>query len=520
MRARTPAGLAMILSSGIGLLLASAAAALGAPQQWIVAPARTPEGTALARASGAHRVDPVLGIWTAPAPVAHRLAGRLRARGLLRFEEPDVRLVPQRMVVQQAATGGDWWRAPALAGAGETPVGPGGPASAPIAMIEFGGFDASHPDIPPSVTLRRPPTNPLIDTAHGTAIASLIAGRGPGVLGLSPGADVRVYGGSGFCSDAAGAIRQAVADGAKVITMSYGFSGPGPCLAHRVATSFASAFAVVVASAGNDRAQPWTQPANDYHVLTVGSLNAVDQPTGFSNQSTSIDISAPGEAVGVACPVPADVEDGVPDGHCTWSGTSFSAPIVAAIAARVRAARPDLTGSQVQILLALYAHDLGKSGWDISTGYGRVDLAAALAAPAPVDDVLEPNDDVAWVDGHRFRPDQPLLRFRRNDRFFATVDALKDPVDVYPVWVGPHESIKVTLNPKVGRLVLSIHYPNTRSVATRGSVIAAAPARPGRRGVVEATNYTAKGVKIWVAIVFPKGPDQLFTDYRLTLRRG
>ena len=128
-------------------------------------------------------------------------------------------------------------------------------------------------------------------------VASVIAGRGPHVLGVNPGSDVRVYQTTGLCSDTAAAIRQSVRDGAKVVSMSYGFAGPGICLTHEVATSYAAAFAVVVAAAGNERAQPWMQPANDLHVLTVAALNAFDQPTGFTHQSTSTDIAAPGEGI-------------------------------------------------------------------------------------------------------------------------------------------------------------------------------------------------------------------------------
>lgn len=515
-RRRAVLAIAVAACLAAGALVGSGPA-LGA-EQWIVAPAKNARATEIAHASGARLVDPVLGIWTASAPDARRLSDRLRTKGLLRFTERDVRVRPLQVASGQAAAGA-WWRPGVLGAAGETPIGAIGPQSAPIAVMESGGFDSTLPDIPPSVTLRRPSTDPTDDTDHGTKVVSVIAGRGPSVFGVTPNADVRVYGSSQFCSDSAAAIRRAVSDGARVISMSYGFIGGG-CLAHRVATSYASSFAVVIAAAGNERAQPWTQPANDLHVLTVGSLNALDQPTFFSNQSNSIDVSAPGEGIGVACPLASDTSDGLPDGFCTVSGTSFSAPVVAAVAARVIAARPDLSASQVQRLVATSARDIGgRTGWDISTGYGAVDLTAALAAPTPLFDRLEPNDDIEWLNGRHFRPDAALLQRQRSLSFRANLDALKDPMDVYPVFIGPFERVRATLRPDIGRMRIAIHRPDTKSVYARGSSLdGPLNVRPGRSGQVSVINRGPRRYKIWVAVQLPRGP-QLLSDYRITLTR-
>lgn len=510
------------LMLALAALALAATPCLGAPAQWIVAPAHNPQARALARASGAHEVDAVLGIWTAPAPLAHRLAGRLRARGLLRYEEPDRRALPERIVSHDAApdevAAGAWWRGRIIGSAGEVPVGPKGPAAAPVAVIDFAGFDTTHPELPPSVTLRRAVPTPF-DTSHATAVASVIAGRGPRVVGVNPGSDVRIYGSNGRCSDTAAAIRQAVRDGAEVISMSYGFAGRATCLSHEVATSYAASFAVLVAAGGNDRAQPWIQPGNDFHVLTVAALNALDQPTGFSHQGVHTDLAAPGEGIGVACPLYADRADGSPDGFCTWDGTSFSAPMVAAVAARVMAARPDLSPSQVSRLLSVSAADIGRPGWDIATGYGLVNLAAALAAPAPAHDPLEPNDDIEWLDGRHFRPDPPLLRRARRAVFSATLDALKDPVDVYPVWIGPRETLTATVRPAVGRMRLAIHHPQARTIFdNRGLVTPRLGIAPGRRGSVAVVNGGSRGRRVWVSIALPPGR-QLFSGYQITLRR-
>jgi subtilisin family serine protease len=64
-------------------------------------------------------------------------------------------------------------------------------------------------------------------------------------------------------------------------------------------------------------------------------------------------------------------------------GASMSAPHVAAVAALVRALRPDLSADEVLALLASTATDLGDAGRDPVFGYGLVDAYAAAAAAVP-----------------------------------------------------------------------------------------------------------------------------------------
>ena len=390
---------------------------------------------------------------------------------------------------------------------------PAGPIP-PIAIIET-GLDPKHPEMQGGwISVRRPsplpdPNDPaaieryLEGIVHGTAVASVIGAPrdGVGIEGVLPGAQVRVYGSSGRCPDVASAIRQAVRDGARVINASYGFSGLGPCLAHHNATSLAfGSGALVVAAAGNQRTQPWIQPGNDFHVLTVSALNAIDQPTGFSHQNINTDIAAPGEGILVAIPIWADTTDGVADGFEREDGTSFSAPMVSAAAAWLMAERPELTADQVAEILRRSARDLQRPGWDISTGSGALDLGAALREPAPLNDPYEPNDDIRWLDGRAgFTPDVPLLRGRTSTRFSARLDLLKDPADVYPVWVPGRSRLVITLKPSGMPMDLYVWPPSARTAFGSGVV-----AKSRRTGLatdsVSVVNAGSRGVRAWVEV--------------------
>ena len=333
----------------------------------------------------------------------------------------------------------------------------------PIAIVET-WIDTEHPEMQGGwVNMRRYGPAPGFSDEdvvawaegvdHGTMVASVIGApeNGVGMQGLFPSTPVWLYGTSGLCPDVAAATRQAVRDGAKVINFSGGFEREGTCKELRDAVGYAfGSEVVVVAAAGNGRpGQAWMQPADDYHVLTVGALNAFDMPSSWSTQSNHLDIMAPGEGITAARLSFMDTDDGAKDGYSEVDGTSFSAPMVAAAAARVLADRPTLGPDQVTRILSTSARDLGRSGWDRAYGYGALDIAAALAAPTPARDVLEPNEEFKWVNGTGgFYPDPPLLGRRSAVSFTATLDLLKDPLDIYRVSIPNGRTASITVRPR------------------------------------------------------------------------
>ena len=67
-----------------------------------------------------------------------------------------------------------------------------------------------------------------------------------------------------------------------------------------------------------------------------------------------------------------------------WSGTSFAAPAVSAVAALVWSANPSWTAAMVRSRLMASAVDLGPAGWDQQCGNGRVSAVNAVQPPFTV----------------------------------------------------------------------------------------------------------------------------------------
>ena len=129
--------------------------------------------------------------------------------------------------------------------------------------------------------------------------------------------------------------------------MSYG--SPSRCAAEWVQIYFAVAKGIIpVAAAGNEfeSGNPLEFPASLPHVVTVAATTPDDKSAKFSNANDAVDLSAPGVGILTAVP-PALDGDGAQDGYQALDGTSFSAPMVSAALAWVRAARPELTVDRV-----------------------------------------------------------------------------------------------------------------------------------------------------------------------------
>jgi subtilisin family serine protease len=258
------------------------------------------------------------------------------------------------------------------------------------------------------VAPKSPDAIPQDGNGHGTHVAGTIAAvgnNGLGVVGVVPGAAVMPLkalnnNGEGVISELSEAIRYAADNGADVINNSWGGLGRNQTLADAV--DYASALGVmVVAAAGNDYGNDALRftPANLPRVITVAASNPADDPfdfqTGFSCRGAKLDVAAPGIDV---LSLRASGTDLYGDGtHIVGSnyyranGTSMAAPHVSGVAAALLAYRPSLTIDEVKQVLRASASDIGNSGWDILTGYGRLNAYQALITEAgPTVEITSP----------------------------------------------------------------------------------------------------------------------------------
>jgi hypothetical protein len=364
---------------------------------------------------------------------------------------------------------------------------------------------------------------PLL-SAHGTETAAVAAApkNDVGILGIWPGMralnvalpeEIR-------CADSVTGIARAIQQGAAVINMSYGATAP--CFAEYVQLQLATAKGItLVAAAGNElhNGNPLLFPASLPHVLTVAAIGANRKPAFFSSASAAVDLSAPGVDILTATPPQFD-GDGTVDGYEAVTGTSFSAPMVAAAAAWLRAVKPKLKADQVAQTLRASARDLGRRGWDSATGFGLVSMSRALSLATPASDPHEPNDDMAWVNGRALgRVDSPIWHGGRPRRLRALVDKYEDPADVYRIVFPPHAQVRVTLRPRFGDPDLAAFTRSATSTSDDEQIIGRSRHTGRRKDSLELRNPSRRARAAFVVAYIDNATRTLDSRYDLSVRR-
>ncbi len=216
---------------------------------------------------------------------------------------------------------------------------------------------------------------------HGTFSAGILAAQtnnGIGLAGLAPEVELYAYrifsGKTTQTSAVVAAIEQAVADGCQVINLSLGTPNSSISLRQAVEKAVASG-AVVVAAVGNGGSAVTQYPAAYPGVIGVGSVDSALELSDFSQRNASVDFTAPGDGV-------PSLDNLTPDGYKlnitsdANRGTSFSAPVVTAMAALALGYEARITPDDLFALLQKTALDRGDVGYDTSYGHGVVDVAA------------------------------------------------------------------------------------------------------------------------------------------------
>jgi hypothetical protein len=198
--------------------------------------------------------------------------------------------------------------------------------------------------------------------------------------------------------------------------------------------------------------------------------------------------------------------------------------MVSAAMAWIRQARPDLAPDQAVQAVRLSAHDVGRKGWDALTGFGLLNVGAALSVAKdklPIHDPLEPNDNLVWVDGRAFggKPADAVWSGGHAMRLNALLDKEEDPVDVYRIVLGAGRSARISAIPRFGDVSLTVFRSSAVSINdTRGR--AARSSLSGAKKTERATvvNRGKKPHSYYVEVE-PQG-HSAYQDRAYTLRVG
>jgi thermitase len=267
-----------------------------------------------------------------------------------------------------------------------------GSTSVVVAVIDS-GLNAAHEDFAGKVV----PGYNFIDnntdtndvTGHGTIVSGFIGAvtnNNKGIASLGWNTPImplrfRTTEGAGSVFNMARALLYAADNGAKVVNISNGYYGSGPGSTMQEALNYAwNNGLVITAASGNDGKCCVQYPAAAENVIGVGAVNGGDVWANFSSFGEGLDVVAPGQGVY------ATDRNG---SYGLVSGTSYASPHVAALAALLFSANPQLTNVQVMNIINTTALDKGTLGWDDQTGWGRIQadkaVQKAFTTPQPAD---------------------------------------------------------------------------------------------------------------------------------------
>jgi subtilisin family serine protease len=285
-----------------------------------------------------------------------------------------------------------------------------GNSSRVTVVVIDAGIDGTQPDLTGKLTntqsqifdqgsgaasVNNPPTPECNHATHVAGVAAASTDNGVQVAGLSWGAQLvsfKVFGvgscnvdcsdaqGSGSCSASDAAIAGALNRAAALVnTLQYGrivanisLGAPStPCssvLQNAISASTAAGV-VVIAAAGNDGGAI-NSPGNCAGVIPMGATNNNNQIASFSSQGPEL------ASGGLVAPGVAVLTTDLNGGTASATGTSFSSPMGAGLAALILSANPLLNPTQVQTMMRAGAQDIGASS--AAEGAGLMNVYRSL----------------------------------------------------------------------------------------------------------------------------------------------
>jgi subtilisin family serine protease len=250
-----------------------------------------------------------------------------------------------------------------------------------VGLID-GGVEATHEALRSSTVHQFGCDGNPVPSVHGTAVASLLAGSAPEFQGAAPRAEL--FAADVYCGLPTGGAVEAVASALgwmvkeRVPVVNISLVGPRNVLLERAIGVLVARGHLVVAAVGNDgpAAAP-LYPAAYQGVIGVTAVDAGHRVLLEACRGKHLALAAPGADLRAA-----DATDAT--GYREVRGTSFAAPLVAGLLARVLDAPDPVAGANALATLSSRALDLGPKGRDDIYGAGLVAADLPLAAHSPV----------------------------------------------------------------------------------------------------------------------------------------
>ncbi|MDP9007773.1 MAG: S8 family serine peptidase, partial [Pseudomonadota bacterium] len=246
--------------------------------------------------------------------------------------------------------------------------------AAPRVGLIDSGVDIAHPAFHDTVIHPWGCADRILASTHGTAVASLMMGRATGFHGVLPRAEL--YAANVYCDAPTGGAVDALAAAfswlaqQRVAVINVSLVGPDNVALAQIVRALMSRGYLLVAAVGNDGpAAPPLYPASYPGVIGV---------TGVDKHRRVLIEAARGRQVMFAAPGADMVAADIGSKYSAVRGTSFAAPIVAALLAQTVSA-PDLSAGAAAVeALAQQAIDLGPPGRDLTYGLGLVGAEYAM----------------------------------------------------------------------------------------------------------------------------------------------
>jgi hypothetical protein len=246
--------------------------------------------------------------------------------------------------------------------------GSGGSGKVRIGLVDTGA-DTTHPALAGlHIEQRGFAPGGVHPAAHGTATASLLAGRAGAFHGAAPGASLLVADvyGTGPTGGSAAAVVRGLAWMAQehVPVVNVSLVGPPNASLEAVVKALSAQGTLIVAAVGNDGpAAPPLYPASYPQVVSVTGVDARGRVLMEAGRAGHVDFAAPGADMAAANPN---------NRYGSVRGTSFAAPIVAGKLAALMNGRSPGAAQAAVSTLSRQARDLGPKGPDKTYGRGLV----------------------------------------------------------------------------------------------------------------------------------------------------